>query len=233
MDMFNDDDYWVSLSVRDSQDLDKYIGDNDLWDQAESILEDIARENNLNYKRVEGEAAFYGPKLDFQFRDAIGREWQLGTAQLDFVQPARFELTYTDNEGYKKTPVMIHRAIAGSLERFMSLSIEHFAGHFPLWLAPVQIAIIPINLEFHNEYAQSVYDALKSVGARVELWNDDHAGFGKKVRKAKNDKLPYWIIIGDEEVSSNTLTIETKDGGEKGVSVEDFIERIKKRPELI
>jgi len=228
MDMFNDGDYWVSLSVRDSQDLDKYIGDNDLWNTAESILEDIARENNLNYKRVEGEAAFYGPKLDFQFRDAIGREWQLGTAQLDFVQPARFELTYTDNEGYKKTPVMIHRAIAGSLERFMSLSIEHFAGHFPLWLAPVQIAIIPINLEFHNEYAQSVYDALKSVGARVELWNDDHAGFGKKVRKAKNDKLPYWIIIGDEEVSSNTLTIETKDGGEKGVSVEDFIERIKK-----
>lgn len=228
MEMFNEGDYWVSLSVRDSTDLSKYIGEDDLWNQAESILEDIARENNLNYKRVEGEAAFYGPKLDFQFRDAIGREWQLGTAQLDFVQPARFELEYTDSDGTKKTPVMIHRAIAGSLERFMSLAIEHFAGHFPLWLAPTQIAIIPIKSDIHGEYAQSVYEELTSAGARVELWNDDHDGFGKKVRKAKNAKLPYWIIIGDEEVSGNTLTIETKDGGEKGVSLEKYIEDIKK-----
>jgi threonyl-tRNA synthetase len=226
MNMFNDGDYWVSLSVRDSQDLDKYIGDNKLWDTAESILEDIAKENNLNYKRVEGEAAFYGPKLDFQFRDAIGREWQLGTAQLDFVQPARFELSYTDNEGNKQTPVMIHRAIAGSLERFMSLAIEHFAGYFPLWLAPTQVAVIPINTEAHNEYAQSVYDTLKSAGARVELWNDDHDGFGKKVRRAKNDKLPYYIVIGDEEVANKTLTIESKDNQQKGVSIESFIDSI-------
>jgi threonyl-tRNA synthetase len=118
---------------------------------------------------------------------------------------------------------MIHRAIAGSLERFMALSIEHFAGHFPLWLAPTQIAIIPINLEAHNEYAQSVYESLKSIGARVKLWNDDHDGFGKKVRKAKNAKLPYWIIIGDEEVGDAVLTIETKDGGKKGISIKEFI----------
>lgn len=228
MNMFNDGDYWVSLSVRDSQDLSKYIGDDALWDKAESILEDIAKENNLNYKHVEGEAAFYGPKLDFQFRDALGREWQLGTAQLDFVQPARFELEYTDNEGLKQTPVMIHRAIAGSLERFMSLAIEHFAGHFPLWLAPTQIAIIPIKSNVHSEYAESVYKSLQSAGARVELWNDDHDGFGKKVRKAKNQKLPYWIIIGDEEVSDKTLTIESKDNQQKGISVEQFIEDIKK-----
>lgn len=228
MNMLNEGDYWVSLSVRDSQNLDKYIGDNDLWDRAESILEDIAKENNLNYKRVEGEAAFYGPKLDFQFKDALGREWQLGTAQLDFVQPARFELTYTDHEGNKQTPVMIHRAIAGSLERFMSLAIEHFAGYFPLWLAPTQIAIIPINPDAHNEYAQSIYQELKDIDARVELWNDDHDNFGKKVRRGKNDKLPYWIIIGDEEMNSQTITVESKDNQQKGISVEAFIESIKK-----
>lgn len=226
--MFSEGNYWVSLSVRDSQNLDKYIGDDDLWNTAESILEDIAKENNLNYKRVEGEAAFYGPKLDFQFKDALGREWQLGTAQLDFVQPARFELSYTDHEGQKQTPVMIHRAIAGSLERFMSLAIEHFAGHFPLWLAPTQIAIIPINPESHSEYTQMVYQQLKDIGARVELWNDDHDNFGKKVRKAKTDKLPYWIIIGDEEMNSNMITVESKDDQQKGISVEAFIESIKK-----
>ncbi len=228
MNMFNEGDYWVSLSVRDTQNLDKYIGDDALWDTAESILENIAKENNLNYKRIEGEAAFYGPKLDFQFRDALGREWQLGTAQLDFVQPARFELTYTDNEGNKQTPVMIHRAIAGSLERFMSLAIEHFAGYFPLWLAPTQIAIIPVKSDIHTEYAQSLYDELKSIGARVEIWSDDHDGFGKKVRRAKTEKLPYWIIIGDEEMNSETVTIESKDNQQKGITIQEFIENIKK-----
>lgn len=224
--MFNDGDYYVSLSVRDSQDLEKYIGDNELWNKAESILEKIAKENKLNYKRIEGEAAFYGPKLDFQFKDALGREWQLGTAQLDFVQPERFRLEYTDNEGFKQRPVMIHRAIAGSLERFMALTIEHFAGHFPLWLAPTQIAIIPIKNDIHGEYAESVYAELKKLGARAELWNDEKDGFGKKVRKAKNMKLPYWIIIGDEEMNNKTLTIETKDGGEKGLSIEEFSKKI-------
>lgn len=226
MDMFNDGDYWVSLSVRDSQDLDKYIGDDDLWDKAEIILEDIAKENNLHYKRVEGEAAFYGPKLDFQFKDALGREWQLGTAQLDFVQPARFELEYTDNEGNKQTPVMVHRAVAGSLERFMALSIEHFEGYFPLWLAPLQIAIIPIKPDIHGDYAETIRQALQEAGARVELWDDDHDGFGKKVRRAKNEKLPYWIIIGDEEMGSKTLTIESKNGQQKNISMEEFVASI-------
>lgn len=226
--MFNEGDYYVSLSVRDSQDLGKYIGDNELWDKAENILEKIAADNKLNYRRIEGEAAFYGPKLDFQFKDALGREWQLGTAQLDFVQPKRFDLEYTDNEGHKKTPVMIHRAIAGSLERFMALTIEHFAGHFPLWLAPLQIAIIPIKGDIHGEYAESVFKALKSAGARVQLWDDEKYGFGKKVRKAKNMKLPYWIVIGDEEMENKTLTIETKDGGEKGISLENFLKKIQK-----
>ncbi len=227
LDMFQEGNYWVSLSVRDPEKLEKYIGDDALWDRAESILEKIAQDNNLNYKRVPGEAAFYGPKLDFQFKDALGREWQLGTAQLDFVQPARFELTYTDHEGNKQTPVMIHRAIAGSLERFMSLVIEHFAGHFPLWLAPTQIAIIPIKSDVHGGYGQQVYEQLKETGARVELWNDDKDGFGKKVRRAKNEKLPYWIIIGDEEVNSQTLTIESRNEQQKGTTIQDFLELIK------
>ena len=227
MNMLNEGTYWVSLSVRDPQNLDKYIGNNDVWNTAESILEDIAKENNLNYKRVEGEAAFYGPKLDFQFRDAIGREWQLGTAQLDFVQPERFGLEYTDNQGNKQTPVMIHRAIAGSLERFMSLAIEHFAGYFPLWMAPTQVAIIPIKSDLHSDYAQQVYEALTEAGMRTVLWNDDHDGFGKKVRRAKTEKLPYWIIIGDEEISTNTLTVESPDEQQKGISIEAFIELVR------
>jgi len=227
LDMFNEGNYWVSLSVRDPENPDKYIGGNDLWDKAESILESIAEENKLNYKRIEGEAAFYGPKLDFQFKDALGREWQLGTAQLDFVQPERLNLEYTDNEGNKQTPVMIHRAIAGSLERFMSLVIEHFAGYFPLWLAPTQIAVIPVKEDLHSEYAESVVSELKKQGARVELWNDDHDGFGKKVRRAKNEKLPYWIIVGDEEMENNTITVESKDEQQKGISLDSFIESIK------
>jgi len=201
--------------------------DNTLWDTAESILEDIAKENKLNYQRVEGEAAFYGPKLDFQFKDAIGREWQLGTAQLDFVQPARFGLEYTDDHGNKQTPVMIHRAIAGSLERFMSLAIEHFAGHFPLWLAPTQVAIIPIKSDLHGTYAHTLYETLINQGVRAELWNDDKDGFGKKVRRAKTDKLPYWIIVGDEEMNSGTITVESTNNQEKGIMVETFIESIK------
>jgi threonyl-tRNA synthetase len=227
LNMFNEGNYWVSLSVRDPENLDKYIGGNDLWDKAESILEKIAQNNNLDYQRIEGEAAFYGPKLDFQFRDALGREWQLGTAQLDFVQPARFELEYTDNEGQKQTPVMIHRAIAGSLERFMSLVIEHFAGYFPLWLSPTQIAVIPVNDDAHSEYAQQITDILKDLGARIELWNDDKDGFGKKVRRAKNEKLPYWIIIGDEEMNNNTITVESRDDQQKNISLDSFIGSIK------
>lgn len=224
--MFNEGDYWVSLSVRDTKKLDKYIGDNHLWDKAESILEKIAINNKLHYKRVEGEAAFYGPKLDFQFKDALGREWQLGTAQLDFVQPNRFELSYIDEQGNKKTPVMIHRAIAGSLERFMSLVIEHFGGYFPLWLSPIQVAVIPVRSEFHNEYAQTIFQQLQENGIRVELWNDEREGFGKKIRKAKTQKMPYWIVIGDEEMNNKTITVESHKSQEKGISLEEFKEKI-------
>jgi len=226
LEMWNEDTYWVSLSVRDSQDLDKYIGDSSIWDSAERILQEIAEEYKLPYKRIEGEAAFYGPKLDFMFKDALGRERQLATAQLDFNMPNRFGLEYTDNEGTKQTPVMIHRAIAGSLERFLSIIIEHFAGYFPLWLAPTQITVIPIKEDIHGAYAQDIYESLLKAGIRVELWNEDHEGFGKKVRKAKNAKLPYWIIIGDEEMVNKTITVESNDEQQKDIMLSSFIESI-------
>jgi threonyl-tRNA synthetase len=228
LDMLNDN-YWVSLSLMNPAHPEKYMNDGGIFERAESILEEIAKEESLPYKRIDGEAAFYGPKLDFQFKDALGREWQLGTVQLDFSMPRRFGLEYTDENGKKQTPVMINRAIAGSLERFMAVVLEHFAGWLPLFLAPTQIAIIPINNEAHNEYAKEIFDKFKGKGVRIELWNDEKDNFGKKVRKAKNEKLPYWIVIGDEEMSNKTITVESKDKSQKGINFEDFFESIKDR----
>ena len=210
--MYEEGKFWVSLSVSDPSKPEEYLGDPENWKKAETMLEDVAKRLNLPYKRVEGEAAFYGPKLDFMFKDAIGRERQLGTAQLDFVQPTRFNLEYTDNTGAKQTPVMIHRAIAGSLERFMAIMIEHFAGNFPLWLSPVQLAVIPV-ADVHNDYATEVTNILRSAGFRVTL-DDSNESMGKKIRNAKKDRLPYFIVIGDKEVEAKIITLESRDTGE-------------------
>ena len=207
--MYNEGNFWVSLSARDPQDPDGYLGDGAIWDKAEATLAKIAEKLPLPYKKVEGEAAFYGPKLDFMFKDALGRERQLATAQLDFVMPQRFSLSYTDNEGNKQIPVLIHRAIAGSLERFMAIMIEHFAGNFPLWLSPTQVAVIPV-AEAHNDYAQEVSDKLIEAGFRVTL-DTDNESMGKKIRNAKKEKLPYFIVIGDKEVADATVTLESRD----------------------
>jgi threonyl-tRNA synthetase len=223
--MFNEGDFHVSLSVRDSENMDKYLGEDKNWEIAEQALKTIAEKNNLPYTRVEGEAAFYGPKLDFMFKDALGREWQLATAQVDFVMPERFGLEYTDSDGEAKTPVMIHRAIAGSLERFLSVIIEHFAGHFPVWLAPVQAIILPVSEEHHGDYGQEVLNQLTSAGVRAEIQLE--GSLGKRIRNAKMQKAPYIIVLGDKEKDSKTLTIEMR-GDEKleDVSVEDFVKRI-------
>jgi len=218
--MFTEGNYWVSLSVRDPEEPDKSLGGTEVWDKAEATLAAIAEKLSLPYTRVEGEAAFYGPKLDFMFKDALGRERQLATAQLDFVMPGRFNLEYTDNEGNKQTPVMIHRAIAGSLERFMAIMIEHFAGAFPLWLSPVQVAVIPVS-DAHNEYAQSVYDALKAAGIRTEL-DTSNESMGKKIRNAKKEKLPYFVVIGDKEVGGKTITVESRDGESTAMTLSAF-----------
>lgn len=210
--MYKEGKFWVSLSTSDPANPDKYLGDKNNWVKAEAMLESVAKKLGLPYKRVEGEAAFYGPKLDFMFKDAIGRERQLATAQLDFVMPERFGLSYTDNEGNKQTPVMIHRAIAGSLERFMSIMIEHFAGNFPLWLCPSQLAIIPVS-DVHNEYAKQVFKELTAADFRVEI-DTTNESMGKKIRQAKKMRLPYFIVIGDKEVESKTITVESRDTGE-------------------
>jgi len=223
--MYEEGKFWVSLSVSDPKNPEKCLGERDGWERAEAMLEDVAKRLELPYKRVEGEAAFYGPKLDFMFFDAIGRERQLATAQLDFVMPGRFELEYVDHEGNKQTPVMIHRAIAGSLERFMAIMIEHFAGNFPLWLSPQQIAVIPV-AEAHNEYAQAVHDKLESAGFRSEI-DISNDSMGKKVRNAKKDRLPYFLIIGDTDIANNTVTVESRDTGESiAMTIDDLLVKL-------
>jgi len=219
LNMYEEGKFWVSLSVSDPNNPERYLGDKDNWKQAEAMLENVAKKLELPYKRIEGEAAFYGPKLDFMFYDAIGRERQLATAQLDFVMPERFGLTYTDNEGNKQQPVMIHRAIAGSLERFMAIMIEHFAGNFPLWLAPKQIAIIPV-AETHNQYATAIHNMLIAAGFRSEI-DTTNESMGKKIRAAKSMRLPYFIVIGDTEVANKTITLESRDTGESVTITDD------------
>lgn len=218
--MWKEGGFWVSLSVRDPKTPEKYLGEPELWDESENILENIARKNNLPYKRVEGEAAFYGPKLDFMFFDALGRERQLGTAQLDFNMPKRFGLEYTDKDGLKKTPAMIHRAVAGSLERFLAIAIEHFNGQFPFWLSPIQVALVPIK-DNHETFAREVHEKMTENGIRAELMT---AGLGKSVREAKSQKIPYIMVIGDKEIESNKFKLE---GVEEvaDVSIEDILEK--------
>ncbi len=216
--------YWVRLSVR-GDDKSIYLGGDEVWEKAETALDNAAKENELNYKRVEGEAAFYGPKLDFMFKDAIGREWQLATIQCDFNLPERFDLSFTNEKGEKERPVVIHRAISGSLERFMGVMIEHYAGAFPLWLSPVQVKIIPVR-ENHNEAAMKIAEQLKATDFRIDCDTND-GNMGGKVRDAKNNKVPYWIIIGDKDIEAGKITVESRDKGQLGqMTMEEFLEKI-------
>ena len=220
------DDYWVRLSVR-GQDRNMYLGSDEVWNTAETALETVAKKEALNYRRGEGEAAFYGPKLDFMFKDAIGREWQLATIQCDFNLPERFDLSFINEKGERERPVVVHRAISGSLERFMGVMIEHFAGAFPTWLSPVQVKVVPIG-ERQVEFANSVYNTLKEADVRVEL-DDSNDSLGKRIRNAKTEKVPYVIVLGDKEVESKTLTIEKRDGSKiDNISVEEFSQNILK-----
>ncbi len=197
-------DYWVSLSVRD-EDKSKYLGGDEVWEIAEAALQEAADENKLPYKRIEGEAAFYGPKLDFMFKDAIGREWQLATIQCDFNLPERFELEFTNQKGEKERPVVIHRAIAGSLERAMGVFIEHFAGTFPLWLAPRQAIVVPVGEKF-EWYAREVEASLKQAGIRVS-WDYSSDGLNKKVRNAEKMHINYILVVGEEEETNKTVAV--------------------------
>lgn len=220
------DGYWVRLSTR-GEDKTQYIGTEENWSTAEKVLEEVAQANGLNYKPGPGEAAFYGPKLDFMFKDAIGREWQLATIQCDFNLPERFNLEFVNEKGEKERPIVIHRAISGSLERFMGILIEHYAGNFPLWLSPVQVAIIPVR-ENHNAVAKELSEKLLALDIRAQLLDDDE-NLGKKVRAAKNQKIPYTIIIGDKDIEAGKITLESRDHGQVGqLDVKEVIERITK-----
>jgi threonyl-tRNA synthetase len=208
----------------------KFKGGDELWAKAEGAIK------NLLEKRApgawvdgEGEAAFYGPKIDFMAKDAIGREHQVGTIQVDFVQPANFELECVNEEGLREGVVMIHCAIAGSLERFMSVYIEHSAGEFPMWLSPTQISVIPVR-DTHDEYAKEIFDKLKTAKFRAEL-ADSKVGLGKSVRAAKNMKQPYWIVVGDSELESKTVTLESRGGEKTNISLDDLIIRLKAEAE--
>lgn len=217
--------FWVSLSVRDPQTPEKYLGKDENWDKAEAYLQEVSDDLGLDAKRMEGEAAFYGPKLDFMFTDALGRERQLATIQIDFVQPERFNLTYTDSDGSDQLAVMIHRAVAGSLERFMAIMIEHYAGKFPLWLSPDQLRIVPVS-DSHVEYATEVMQELRQTDFRVEL-DDSKDSMGKKIRNAKKAKLPYIIVIGDKEVEGKTVTLESRDTEESiSISITEMLEKL-------
>jgi threonyl-tRNA synthetase len=218
-------DLKVRLSLKDPAHPENYKGDDETWQKTEDQLREIIQKKGTEYVEGIGEAAFYGPKIDFISKDSIGREWQVATIQADRSMPESFDLTITNEKGEKERVVMIHAAIMGSIERFLSIYIEHTAGNFPLWLAPTQVSIIPV-AEAHNDYATSVMKTLADAGLRTELLNGDE-GFGKKVRKAKTQKNPYFLIIGDEEVEKNEVTVESRDNGKIGsMSIDAFLERI-------
>jgi|AntRauTorcE11897_2_1112592.scaffolds.fasta_scaffold07240_2 threonyl-tRNA synthetase len=209
-------DLKVSLSFRDPEDKEKYIGEDSVWESSEGIIKEIADARKADYFIDLGEAAFYGPKLDFIAHDSIGRKHQVATIQLDRNLPERFDLSCTNEHGEKERIVMIHAAIAGSLERFSAVLIEHLAGNFPLRFAPVQLAVIPV-AEAHNEYANDVYQKLTEAGFRVEF-DASNESMGKKIRNAKKNKLPYFVVIGDKDIEANEVTLEARDT-EKSVSL--------------
>ena len=217
-------DIKVRLSFHDPEVMEKYLGTLEIWHASETTIEEIAKERNADYFIGIGEAALYGPKLDFMVSDSLGRTHQVATIQLDRNLPERFDLTCINEEGEKERIVMIHAAIAGSLERFSGVMIEHTAGNFPLRFSPTQVAVIPI-AEPHNEYAKSVYEALVNGGYRTTI-DTSKDGFGKKVRAAKKEKLPYFIVIGDQDIEAKKVTLESRDTGEsKQLTIEEVLTR--------
>ncbi|MBP6891793.1 threonine--tRNA ligase [Candidatus Shapirobacteria bacterium] len=218
--------YKYRLSTRDPEHPEKYLGDPATWDRVEKWAVDIMKRNNIEYFDGPGEAAFYAPKMDLIATDALGREWQLSTVQIDFVMPERFGLEYTAADGTKKRPVMLHRAIVGSPERFMMIMLEHFAGAFPLWLSPVQTKIIPIT-DAQHEYAHKILDKLKEQGIRVEI-DDRSEKMQSKIRDAQMQKIPYMLIIGGREVENNQVSIRQRDNQDLGaMDFDKFLKTIK------
>ncbi len=234
LDVYNDfgfKDYKFRLSLRDINDQEKYFGNDELWERSENELRQVLNELGVEYYEAIGEAAFYGPKLDVQVRSAIGHDVTLSTIQLDYQLPERFELTYIDEKGEKARPVVIHRAILGSLDRFIAFLIEETKGNFPLWLAPVQVKVIPVNLQFHKEFSDKLVSLLRQNKIRVEEdYRDEKLGY--KIREAQTQKIPYQLVIGDNEVANNTVTYRRYgEQAQTTVTVEQFVDLIKKQIE--
>lgn len=216
----------IRLSLWDPKKKEKYLGDPKVWKKSQAILEEILVEKKIDYFRGVGEAALYGPKMDIMTYDVLGREWQISTIQLDFIMPERFGLKYTDADGKEKTPVMIHRAIVGSPERFMGVLIEHYAGAFPVWLSPIQVAVLPIG-ENHLGYARSTAASLRETDIRVEIMENET--LGKRIREAEMKKIPYILIVGDKEKSDGTVSVRRRSKGDEGAMLrEDFLAKLTK-----
>ena len=223
--IFNFENVEAQISLRDPKDTEKYIGSDEVWAESEQAIIDACKEKGLDAKFEYGEAAFYGPKLDFMVKDAIGRRWQLGTIQVDYNLPQRFHLEYTAEDNSKQTPVMVHRAPFGSMERFTAVLIEHTAGHFPLWLTPEQVAILPIS-EKYNDYAKNVAAYLETQGIRATL-DDRNEKIGRKIRDNELKRVPYMLVVGEQEAAEGLVAMRKQGGGEqKTMKMEEFAQRI-------
>ena len=203
---FDLDEYSFRLSYRDPADKEKYFDDDAMWEKAQSMLKEAMDDLGLDYYEAEGEAAFYGPKLDVQVKTALGKDETLSTVQLDFLLPERFDLTYVGEDGKPHRPVVIHRGVVSTMERFVAFLIEEYKGAFPTWLAPVQVQVIPVSPEIHNEYAKQVQEKLQEEGFRVEL-DSRNEKIGYKIREAQMQKIPYMLVVGDKEVAENAVNV--------------------------
>ena len=223
--IFGFDNYEAQISLHDPKDTEKYIGSEEIWAESENAIREACREKGLEVREEVGEAAFYGPKLDFMVKDAIGRRWQLGTIQVDYNLPQRFKLEYTDEDNTKKTPVMVHRAPFGSLERFTAVLIEHTAGHFPLWLTPDQVAILPIS-EKYNDYAKKLQAYFDNAGVRA-IVDDRNEKIGRKIRDNELSRIPYMVVVGEKEAAEGLVAMRKQGGGEQAtMTKEEFVKRI-------
>ncbi|HCX27587.1 MAG TPA: threonine--tRNA ligase [Candidatus Portnoybacteria bacterium] len=223
--IFGFKDYAIYLSLRDPKNKAKYAGDDEGWKFTERVLEEAAKEKGLVYQTDIGEAAFYGPKLDFKIKDCLGREWQCSTLQFDFNMPEKFDVTFINDQGKKERPYMLHRALFGSFERFIGVLIEHYAGAFPVWLAPEQIWILPVGSR-HEDYAKQVADKLRQDDIRVIVKSDNET-IGKKIRDGENQKIPYLLIVGDKEISADSVAVRERDKGDLGpMKLDKFTEKI-------
>ncbi len=220
-------EYWIRLSAWDPNNRSKYLGDEKKWEEMQKLMEEILKELKIEYKKVDGEAAFYGPKMDLIVKDSLRKEWQLSTIQVDFNLPERFDLSFIDENNNKIRPIMLHRATFGSYERFLAMIIEHFQGAFPVWLSPVQVSLLTIT-EAQDEYAKKLGKQLKENGIRVEL-DLRNETLGSKIRTATLQKIPFLGIIGEREMKENTVSLRFRDGKDLGaIKVSDLVQKVKK-----